>query len=136
MSSRTTQAHRARRGLSAAAMGVLLLGVAACSDSEDPEEPEATTAAPTAQDRLDQAYDVLGEAGSASLILEGSDLPEEESAYVIEADGAGTTDPAAFDGTITAKIAGVQADVPTVAVDGELFVKLPFSPVFTSVDPD
>lgn len=124
------------RGVSAAALGWVLLSAAACSDSEDPGEPEATTAAPTAQDRLDQAYAVLGEAGSVSLVLEGTDLPEEEAAYVIKADGAGTTDPPAFDGTITAKLAGVQADVPTVAVDGELFVKLPFSPGFTSVNPD
>ncbi|MGB3185227.1 MAG: LppX_LprAFG lipoprotein [Ornithinimicrobium sp.] len=120
----------------AVTMGAALLGAAGCSDSDEPEDPQETTAEPTAQDRLDQAYDVLGQAGSVSLILEGTDLPEEESAYVIKADGAGTTGPPAFDGTITAKLAGVQADVPTVAVDGELFVKLPFSPVFTSVDPE
>lgn len=136
MSTRTITARRPMRGLTAAALGVVMLGATACSGDEEPEEPEATTAAPTAQDRLDQAYEVLGEAGSVSLVLEGVDLPQEESAYVIKADGAGTMDPAAFDGTITAKLAGVQADVPTVAVDDELFVKLPFSPVFTSVDPD
>ncbi len=118
------------------AVALSLTGVAACSDEEDPQSPGEETSAPTAQDRLDQAYDVLAEAGSVSLLLEGSDLPEEESAYVIKADGSGTTTPPAFDGTITAKIAGVQADVPTVAVDGELFVKLPFSPVFTSVSPE
>ncbi len=113
-----------------------LTTVAACSDEENPETGVETTAAPTAQDRLDEAYDVLAEAGSVSLILEGSDLPEEESAYVIKADGSGTTTPPAFDGTITAKIAGVQADVPTVAVDDKLYVKLPFSPIFTSVSPE
>ncbi|MGC1208746.1 MAG: LppX_LprAFG lipoprotein [Ornithinimicrobium sp.] len=113
-----------------------LTTVAACSDEENPETEVETTAAPTAQDRLDEAYDVLAEAGSVSLILEGSDLPEEESAYVIKADGSGTTTPPAFDGTITAKIAGVQADVPTVAVDDKLYVKLPFSPIFTSVSPE
>ncbi|CAN5605325.1 hypothetical protein BH23ACT6_BH23ACT6_19540 [soil metagenome] len=136
MSTRTTRANRPMRGFTAAALGLCLLGAVACSDDPESEEAEETTAAPTAQDRLDQAYDVLGEAGSVSLVLEGTDLPEEESAYVIKADGAGTTDPPAFDGTITAKIAGVQADVPTIAVDDTLYVKLPFSPVFTSVEPE
>jgi lipoprotein LprG len=115
-------------------LAALVLGASACSDSS--QESEQTQDEPTAQDRLDEAHTVLGEAGSVSLLLEGSDLPEEESAYVITADGAGTTDPPAFDGTITAKLSGVQADVPTIAVDDELYVKLPFSPGFISTDPD
>jgi lipoprotein LprG len=113
----------------------LALGVAGCSGTSEPDGPEPTEEEPTAQDRLDEAHTVLGDAGSVSLLLEGSDLPEEESAYVITADGAGTFDPAAFEGTITAKLSGVQADVPTVAVDDTLYVKLPFSPGFISTDP-
>ncbi|MGB3257730.1 MAG: LppX_LprAFG lipoprotein [Ornithinimicrobium sp.] len=135
MSHRAT-GHRWSRGVAVGLLAAVLSGVTACSDDAEPEAPGEETSAPTAQDRLDEAYSVLAEAGSVSLVLEGSDLPEEENAYVIEADGSGTTTPAAFDGTITAKIAGVQADVPTVALDGELFVKLPFSPVFTSVSPE
>ncbi|MGB3828395.1 MAG: LppX_LprAFG lipoprotein [Ornithinimicrobium sp.] len=136
MSSRI--AHRApwSRLVTAGAVALALTSVTACSQDEEPAAPETSTAAPTAQDRLDEAYDVLAQAGSVSLVLQGSDLPEEESAYVIKADGSGTTTEPAFDGTITAKLAGVQADVPTVAVDGELYVKLPFSPIFTSVSPE
>lgn len=137
MSRRTARRARWSRLVAVGAVATVLTGVAACSGEEEPEEPPAeTTAAPTAQDRLDQAYDVLAQAGSVSLVLEGSDLPTEERAYVIKADGAGTTDPAAFEGEISARIAGVQADVPTVAVDDQLYVKLPFSPIFTSVDPE
>ncbi|MBW8172209.1 LppX_LprAFG lipoprotein [Ornithinimicrobium sp. Arc0846-15] len=114
----------------------LLVGLGACSSEEDPETSEATSAAPTAQDRLDTAYDVLSEAGSVHLLMEGTNLPEEASAYVIKAEGSGTTEPPAFDGTITGKISGVQADVPAIAVDGELYLKLPFTPAFASVNPE
>ncbi len=136
MSARTAHPARWPRLLTAGALTLAVTGAAACSGDEEPEAPETSTAEPTAQDRLDQAYDVLAAAGSVSLLLEGRDLPEAESAYVIKAEGSGTTDPPAFDGTITAKIAGIQADVPTVAVDDTLYVKLPFSPVFTPVDPE
>ncbi len=136
MSCRTARRGSCSHVWTAGLIAAALTSVAACSDEGERQTEEEATVAPTAQDRLDEAYDVLAEAGSVSLILEGSDLPEEESAYVIKADGSGTTTPPAFDGTITAKIAGVQADVPTVAVDGELFVKLPFSPIFTSVSPE
>jgi len=136
MSSNTAQRSRWAHLVTAGAIVTALTGAAACSGDEPEQDPQATTSEPTAQDRLDEANTVLSEAGSVSLLLQGSDLPESETAYVIKADGSGTTTPPAFDGTITAKIAGVQADVPTVAVDDELYVKLPFSPVFTSVTPE
>ncbi len=136
MSSNTAQRSRWPRLVTAGAIVAALTGAAACSSDEPEQDAESTTAAPTAQDRLNEADTVLSEAGSVSLVLQGSDLPESENAYVIKADGSGTTTPPAFDGTITAKIAGIQADVPTIAVDDTLYVKLPFSPVFTSVTPE
>ena len=107
----------------------------ACSD--EPDETDATSAPPppTAADRLAQAHDVLVEAGSLHLELVGTDLPEDQSTFIINASGDGTMDPPAFDGTITAKISGIQADVPTVAVDGDLYVKLPFAPRHVRTDP-
>jgi len=134
--SRPSRRSSPSRGLLVAVAAVFALSAAGCSDSSGSEEPEQTQNEPSAQDRLDEAHAVLGDAGSISLLLEGSDLPEDESAYVITAEGEGTTDPAAFDGTITAKLSGVQADVPTIAVDDELFVKLPFSPGFIAADPE
>ncbi len=136
MSSNTAQRSRWPRLVTAGAIVAALTGAAACSSDEPEQDTESTTAAPTAQDRLNEADTVLSEAGSVSLVLQGSDLPESENAYVIKADGSGTTTPPAFDGTITAKIAGIQADVPTIAVDDTLYVKLPFSPVFMSVTPE
>lgn len=117
-----------------------LLGLAACSDDEEPEEepttPAPTTQEPTAQDRLDQAREVLTDAGSVHLVMAGEGLPEELDAYILAAEGSGTIEPPAFEGTITAKISGIQADVPTVALDGRLHVKLPFTPGYVSTSPE
>lgn len=121
-------------GVGLAALALVLAG---CTD--DDGEDAATSSAPpppTAQDRLAQAHDVLVDAGSVSLALAGTDLPEDETSYIISAEGSGTMEPPAFDGTITAVVAGVQADIPTVALDGELWVKLPYVPAHVNTDPD
>ncbi|MGD8149407.1 LppX_LprAFG lipoprotein [Ornithinimicrobium sp. Y1694] len=110
-------------------LALVTLPLAACSD--DAEDDVVTTSQPpppTAADRLEQAHDVLVDAGSVHLQMTGTDLPEDVNSYIISATGAGTMDPPAFDGTITARLAGVQADVPTIAVDGNLYVKLPYVP--------
>lgn len=126
--------HTRTRGVGAvlAATALVLVG---CSD--DTEETATTSAPPppTAADRLAQAHDVLVEAGSVSMTLAGADLPEDETSYIISAEGSGTMEPPAFDGTITAVVAGVQADIPTVALEGELWVKLPYVPAHVNTDP-
>ena len=104
----------------------------ACSGGGD-DAP--TTEAPTAAERLEQARGVLVAAGTVHLDLSGTELPEDENSYIISAVGDGTMEPPAFTGTITAKLAGIQADVPTVALDGELWVKLPFAPAHVRTDP-
>jgi lipoprotein LprG len=124
---------RTQPATAALALGASLL-LAACSGSGEGEV--GTTQAPTAADRLDQAADVLVDAGTVHLALVGTDLPEEESSYVIAAEGDGTMEPPAFDGTITAKLAGIQADIPTVALDDELWVKLPFAPAHVRTAPE
>ncbi|WP_122263544.1 LppX_LprAFG lipoprotein [Ornithinimicrobium cerasi] len=118
----------------ALALGAFLL-LAACSDGGGDTETQ-TTQAPTAADRLEQAQGVLVDAGTVHLALAGTELPEEESSYIIAAEGDGTMEPPAFAGTITAKLVGIQADVPTVALDGELWVQLPFSPAYVRTDPE
>jgi lipoprotein LprG len=125
-----------RRGRARLAALVAVTGLALTGCTGDgADDAEQTTAAPTAQDRLDQAHDVLAGAGSVSLVMEGADLPEDQPAYVIGAIGSGTIEPPAFEGEITARLSGIQADVPTVAVDGRLYVQLPFTPGFTETDP-
>lgn len=121
-----------RRSLVALALGASL-ALTGCSG--DAQEQTPTTQAPTAADRLAQAHDVLVEAGSVHLELTGTELPEDEDSYIISAVGDGTMEPPAFTGTITAKLAGIQADVPTVALDGDLWVKLPYVPAHVKTDP-
>jgi lipoprotein LprG len=121
-------------------VAVAVLGLAACSGDDDEPEPTdgaaQTTAEPTPEDRLEQAREVLTDAGSVSLTMEGSDLPEDLDSYIIKAVGSGSMEPPAFEGTITAKVQGIQADVPTVAVDGDLYVQLPFTPGYITTSPE
>lgn len=122
------------RSVAALALTGAALLLTAC-DSGGSEDGDPTTQAPTAADRLEQAHGVLLDAGTVHLALTGTDLPEDENSYIISAVGDGTMEPPAFNGTITAKLAGIQADVPTVALDGDLWVKLPFAPAHVRTDP-
>ncbi len=134
---RVTPGH-VRRFAAGAAMTALLT-VSACSQEQEPtptSDDAQTTTAPTAADRLEQARIVLTEAGAVHLTMTGANLPEETDAYIIGAVGDGTMDPPAFQGTITAKVRGIQADVPTVAVNDELHVKLPFTPGYITTAPE
>lgn len=117
------------RVLAALALGASLV-LPACSGEEEP-----STRAPSAAERLAQAHDVLVDAGTVHLTLEGTELPEDLASYIIGAVGDGTMEPPAFSGTITAKLAGVQAEVPTVATEGTLWVKLPYVPRYAPTDP-
>ena len=128
--------HTRRFVVSGLGAALLVLTLAACSDGA--EEETATTSAPpppTAKDRLEQAHEVLVDAGSVHLTMTGTDLPEDVNSYIISATGSGTMEPPAFDGTITAKLAGIQADVPTIATDGKLWLKLPYVPRHVETDP-
>src|SRR5690606_7850222 len=98
--------RRAHLPVALLAVGVLTLS--ACSGDGEGADDEVTTTAPTPQDRLAQAHEALASAGSVHLVLEGVDLPD--SAIIVKAEGSGTMEPPAFDGIITAKIGGVQAD--------------------------
>ena len=126
------------RALAAAVSLAALLGTAACSGDDEPDtdDPVETTEAPTPEDRLAQAREVLTDAGSVSLEMTGSNLPEDLDNYIIKAVGSGTMDPPAFEGTITANVSGIQADVPTIAFAGELHVQLPFTPDYITTKPE
>lgn len=116
------------RGLAAAGAAAVLLATAACSNEEPEAEPgDPSQAPPTAQDRLEEAREALASTPSVQLLLEGTDIPRSEGA-VVRAEGVGTTDPPAFDGVIKASISGIQADVDTVAIGPDLWVKMPFTP--------
>lgn len=129
-----TDRHTRRAALPLALTLAGALALTACSGDEEPDGDAETTTEATAADRLEQAHTVLAQAGSVHLVLEGVDLPD--SAIILKAEGSGTMDPPAFDGNISAKVSGIQADVPTIAVDDQLFVKLPFAPDFISTSPE
>lgn len=115
-------------------LGALVV-LTGCDAGSPDGAAQTSTAPPTAQDRLGQAHQTLVRAGSLRLDLVGTDLPEDEPSYVVSAEGAGTTDPPAFAGTITVRMSGVQAEVPTIATDGELWLELPFAPTYVQSDP-
>lgn len=111
---------------------VASMTLAGCSGDDDPGE---VTAEPSAAERLEQARTALVEAGTFRLDLASADLPSGGGA-VIAGEGVGRLDPPAFEGTITARMAGLQADVPVIAVDGDLHVQLPYTPRYVRQSPE
>src|SRR5699024_8619569 len=115
----STNPHIRSACLSLALAAAAALTLTACRGADETEGDAETTTEATAADRLEEAHTVLAEAASVHVTLEGIDLPA--SAIILSAEGSGTMEPAAFDGTITANVSGVQADVPTIAVDDTLY---------------
>lgn len=65
--------------------------------------------------------------------ISSDDVPKGVTTLV-KADGVLTRAPA-FKGTITVPVLGTQADIGIVAVDGEVYAKLPFTSHYQTVDP-
>ena len=119
-------------GRLAAALAAALLtlpALAACSGDEsgaatDDQSPEEVLAAASAK---------LTETSGVRLDLSTGALPEGVSGI---AKAAGTiTDAPAFDGSITVVFAGQTAEVPVIAVDGDVYAELPFAPGYQKVNP-
>lgn len=127
--SRTVATMKAQGFRVLAALAAAVVGVLAFSSCGE-HAPELTP-----EEYLTEARETLIDAGSIHLTLTGSDLPEQEESYIISADGQGSMSPPAFKGKFTARFRGVQADMPAVAVEGKLFVKLPFAPSHVELDP-
>jgi lipoprotein LprG len=93
----------------------------AAAEVKDPEEV------------LAQASARLTDTTGVELDLSTDALPDGVSGI---AKAAGTiTDAPAFDGSITVVFAGQTAEVPVIAVDGDVFAQLPFAPGFQKVNP-
>lgn len=112
------------------ALGVLLPVVllTGCSGSEDAVDPD------TAASRLDTAAAALGEAERLdfSIAVDGT-LPTGVQGLE-SAKGFGNRTPA-FQGDVTIAAAGTSLSAEVVAVDGQLWAKLGFSPDFFTIDP-
>ena len=76
---------------------------------------------------------VSGEGGEGDVFVPSSALPEGVSGI---AEAAGTiTDAPAFEGSITVVFAGQTAEVPVIAIDGDVYAELPFAPGYQKVNP-
>jgi len=110
---------------------VLLLAVltllVACSGGGDEPAPSPERALASAKQKLDATSGVR-------IGLSTEQLPRGVSG-LLAADGVGTHAPA-FQGTIKVSASGVTADADVVAVDGEVYAKLPFTSKFAPIDPD
>jgi lipoprotein LprG len=95
--------------------------LAACSGDGTEEAADAKSP----EEVLAEASTKLTETSGVDLTLTADALPEGVSGI---AEAAGTvTDAPAFDGSITVVFAGQTADVPVIAVDGDVYAQLPFT---------
>ena len=101
----------------------LLPTLAACSGDSSGSSSGASDATP--EEVLALASEKLAETSGVELNLATGALPEGVSGI---AKAAGTiTDAPAFDGTLTVVFAGQTAEVPVIAVGGDVFAQLPFT---------
>jgi lipoprotein LprG len=121
----TSTSGRRNRSLAAALVAPLLL-VSACSGGDD-DEPS------TPEDVLAEAKNQFDETSGVSLGLTAGELPEGVDALV-EATGVGTHAPA-FQGDIKVSVNDLSLDAPVIAVEGQVFAKLPFTTEYVEVDP-
>ena len=111
-------------GRLAAAVSAALLAIptlAACSG----DDGKGTAAEKSPEEVLAEASTKLTETTGVHLDLSTETLPDGVSGI---AKAAGTiTDAPAFDGSISVVFAGQTADVPVIAVDGDVYAQLPFT---------
>jgi lipoprotein LprG len=119
--------------MTAAALAAVALSpaLAACSAGDDPA-PRAEEKAP--DDVVAAAETHLTETSGVQLTLETEDLPDGIDG-VVQADGVATNAPA-FEGTLTVTLSGQEFDVPVIAVDGTVNVRIPLTPGWQDVDPE
>lgn len=112
----------------AAFLTVPLLLVTACSGGGDGDEPS------TPEDVLAEARTQLDETSGVQLGLTAEELPADLSALV-DATGVGTHAPA-FEGTVEVQVNNLTLEVPVIAVEGQVFAKLPGLPKHVEIEPE
>ena len=103
----------------------------ACSG--DPSSDAPGEAAPSPEEVLAAAKTTLDETPGVELALSTESLPDGVTG-ITGAAGTLTSAPA-FEGTITVDLAGAGIEVPIVAVDDEVYARLPLTPGFQNLDP-
>ena len=109
-------------------LGLVLVTVAALAACGGPGKASGTPS-----EQLAAAKANFDAASSVHLTLTSSGVPATVNG-AIGAEGTGTHAPA-FKGTLNARISGFEAKVDVVAINRQLFVKLPFTSGFTQADP-
>lgn len=126
-----------RRHAVATAAVLVATSLGACSSGADSRtksgEKSGSGKTETPMDRLKATKKVMDSAKGMHLVLSSEGVPESASG-VTKGEGDGGPAPA-FKGTLTARISGVQADVPIVAVDDKVWAKLPIWPSMRRMDP-
>lgn len=110
---------------------VAVLALSACSGDGDGGTEEAER---SATEVLTAAKTTFDETSGVLITLSTDDLSEGVDG-LLAAEGYGTQDPAAFDGEIVVRFAGIEPTVPVVAVDGTVYAQVPLTTGWSEVDP-
>jgi lipoprotein LprG len=105
----------------------LLLATAACSGGDSGSGGDSPA------DTLATAKKALDDTSGVKIGLTTDQLPKGVDG-VVEASGTGTHAPA-FDGSIKVVVNSLNVDVPVVAVQGDVWARLPFTTKFVQIDP-
>jgi lipoprotein LprG len=105
-------------------LAMCLVALAGCHSGSKPKTPESALAA---------AKKTLDATSGVSINLHTDKLPEGVDG-VTDATGLGTHAPA-FDGKLTVVVNHLTVTVPVVSVEGKVYLKLPFTTKFVSIDP-
>ncbi len=109
-------------------IGLLGISVSACSDDDEP-----VSEGKPPEEVMELAKTTVDETSGLSISLSTDDLPDGVTG-IVAADGVGTHAPA-FEGTITVRLLGNSVEVPVIAADDEVFVILPLTSDYQSIDP-
>lgn len=104
------------------------LALSACGGDEKKVGEETSP-----EEVMTLAKETLDETDGVHIVLSTDGLPTGVQG-VTQADGIGTHAPA-FDGSIQVVYAGINADVPIIAVDGKVFAQIPLTTGWSDIDP-
>lgn len=119
--------------LSLAATGALSAGCSGGGAAENTQADANDDGKASPEEVLALAKTTLDDTSGVQFSLTTDNLPDGVSG-ITSATGT-ATDALAFDGQLTVDLAGNSVEVPVVAVEGDVYARLPLTPGFQKVDP-